>query len=285
MSQTQDQINDAKADGVTELTDAMRQTLAEYPVGGVVIFDKNLESPQQITQFLDDLQQASDTPLFTAIDEEGGLVARLANNAAFDLPQYESAAAVGTSGNPEDARAMGRTIGGYLKEYGFNLDFAPVADVNTNPDNPVIGTRAFSSEPQTAADLVGGACAGFADAGIACTLKHFPGHGDTSEDTHVGTVTLNKTLDDLRSCELVPFAQNVNNAPLIMAAHITVPQVTGDDTPASLSSVMLTDLLRGGVGLSGLDRDGFAGDAGHHRCVYPPVRRRSRRCRPVQTCC
>lgn len=245
LSQTQDQINDAKADGVTELTDAMRQTLAEYPVGGVVIFGKNLESPQQITQFLDDLQQASDTPLFTAIDEEGGLVARLANNAAFDLPQYESAAAVGTSGNPEDARAMGRTIGGYLKEYGFNLDFAPVADVNTNPDNPVIGTRAFSSEPQTAADLVGGACAGFADAGIACTLKHFPGHGDTSEDTHVGTVTLNKALDDLRSCELVPFAQNVNNAPLIMAAHITVPQVTGDDTPASLSSVMLTDLLRG----------------------------------------
>ncbi len=102
-------------------------------MGGVVIFGKNLESPQQITQFLEDLQQASDTPLFTAIDEEGGLVARLANNAAFDLPQYESAAAVGTSGNPEDARAMGRTIGGYLKEYGFNLDFAPVADVNTNP--------------------------------------------------------------------------------------------------------------------------------------------------------
>ena len=119
LSQTQDQINDAKADGVTDLTDAMRQTLAEYPVGGVVIFGKNLESPQQITQFLDDLQQASDTPLFTAIDEEGGLVARLANNAAFDLPQYESAAAVGTSGNPEDARAMGRTIGGYLKEYGL----------------------------------------------------------------------------------------------------------------------------------------------------------------------
>lgn len=269
LSQTQDQINDAKADGVTELTDAMRQTLAEYPVGGVVIFGKNLESPQQITQFLDDLQQASDTPLFTAIDEEGGLVARLANNAAFDLPQYESAAAVGTSGNPEDARAMGRTIGGYLKEYGFNLDFAPVADVNTNPDNPVIGTRAFSSEPQTAADLVGGACAGFADAGIACTLKHFPGHGDTSEDTHVGTVTLNKTLDDLRSCELVPFAQNVNNAPLIMAAHITVPQVTGDDTPASLFQRHADRSFARGAGLSGLDRDGFAGDAGHHRCVYP----------------
>ena len=105
---------------------------------------------------------------------------------------------------------------------------------------------------QTCALPICGACAGFADAGIACTLKHFPGHGDTSEDTHVGTVTLNKTLDDLLSCELVPFAQNVNNAPLIMAAHITVPQVTGDDTPASLSSVMLTDLLRGELGYQGL---------------------------------
>lgn len=251
-SQTQEQINDAKADGVTELTDAMRQTLEEYPVGGVVIFGKNLTDPQQITQFLAQMQQASVIPLFAAIDEEGGAVARLANNAAFDLPTFESAAAVGASGNPEDTRAMGRTIGTYLKEYGFNLDFAPVADVNTNPANPVIGSRAFSNDPQTAADLVGGACAGFADAGVACTLKHFPGHGDTSEDTHAGTVVLNKTLDDLRACELIPFAQNVQNAPLIMAAHIAVPQVTGDDTPASLSPVMLQDILRGELGYQGI---------------------------------
>lgn len=251
-SQTQEQINDAKADGVTELTDAMRQTLEEYPVGGVVIFGKNLTGPEQITQFLDQMQQASVIPLFAAIDEEGGAVARLANNAAFDLPTFESAAAVGASGNPEDARAMGRTIGTYLKGYGFNLDFAPVADVNTNPANPVIGSRAFSNDPQTAANLVGGACAGFADAGVACTLKHFPGHGDTSEDTHAGTVVLNKTLDDLRACELIPFAQNVQNAPLIMAAHIAVPQVTGGNTPASLSPVMLQDVLRGELGYQGL---------------------------------
>ena len=252
LSQTQDQINDAKADGVTELTDAMRQTLAEYPVGGVVIFGKNLESPQQITQFLDDLQQASDTPLFTAIDEEGGLVARLANNAAFDLPQYESAAAVGTYGNPEDARAMGRTIGGYLKEYGFNLDFAPVADVNTNPDNPVIGTRAFSSEPQTAADLVGGACAGFADAGIACTLKHFPGHGDTAEDSHNGLAVTYKTHDELAACEWIPYSANDLTGCAVMVGHIAAPNVTGDLTPASLSGTMITGYLRGELGFTGL---------------------------------
>ena len=249
---TQETIDDPRADGVTQVTDAMRETLQQYPVGGICQFGKNIESPSQLAHFNKDLQAASATPLFITVDEEGGMVARLANNDAFDLPRYASAATVGASGDPENARAMGQTIGGYLKTYGFNMDFAPDADVNTNPDNPVIGTRAFSSEPQTAADLVGGACAGFADAGIACTLKHFPGHGDTSEDTHVGTVTLNKTLDDLRSCELVPFAQNVNNAPLIMAAHITVPQVTGDDTPASLSSVMLTDLLRGELGYQGL---------------------------------
>ena len=147
---------------------------------------------------------------------------------------------------------MGQTIGAYLKEYGFTMDFAPDADVNTNPDNPIIGTRAFSSDAGTAAAMAAAMADGLRQNGVLPTLKHFPGHGDTSEDTHVGNVTLNKTLDDLRSCELVPFAQNVNNAPLIMAAHITVPQVTGDDTPASLSSVMLTDLLRGELGYQGL---------------------------------
>ena len=238
LSQTQDQINDAKADGVTELTDAMRQTLAEYPVGGVVIFGKNLESPQQITQFLDDLQQASDTPLFTAIDEEGGLVARLANNAAFDLPQYESAAAVGTSGNPEDARAMGRTIGGYLKEYGFNLDFAPVADVNTNPDNPIIGERAFSSDAATAAQMAAAAAEGLRQNGILPTLKHFPGHGDTAEDSHTDLAVTYKTREELENCELLPFAADTG-LHAVMVGHIAAPNVIGSDTPATLSAELI----------------------------------------------
>ena len=220
-----------------------QEALKKYPVGGLVYFAKNIQSEEQLTEMLSKTTGYATYPLFLGVDEEGGTVARVADQ--LKLANVGPMADIGAGGDPNAAYAAGQTIGSYLKGYGFNLDFAPVADVNTNPDNPVIGTRAFSSEPQTAADLVGGACAGFADAGIACTLKHFPGHGDTSEDTHVGTVTLNKTLDDLRSCELVPFAQNVNNAPLIMAAHITVPQVTGDDTPASLSSVMLTDLLRG----------------------------------------
>ena len=150
----QETINDAKADGVTMLTDAMRETLQAYPVGGICQFGKNITDPEQLAQFNADLQAASRTPLFIAVDEEGGAVARLANHPAFDLPQYESAAAVGASGDPADACAMGQTIGAYLKEYGFNMDFAPDADVNTNPDNPIIGTRAFSSDAATAAEII-----------------------------------------------------------------------------------------------------------------------------------
>ena len=169
----QEQIDDAKADGVTELTDAMRDALQKYPVGGVCQFGKNIVDPEQITAFNAALQEASDIPLFISVDEEGGAVARLANHPAFDLPQYESAAAVGASGDPADACAMGQTIGAYLKEYGFNMDFAPDADVNTNPDNPIIGTRAFSSDAATAAEMAAAAADGLRTSGILPTLKHW----------------------------------------------------------------------------------------------------------------
>ena len=199
----QETINDAKADGVTTLTDAMRETLQAYPVGGICQFGKNITDPEQLAQFNADLQAASRTPLFIAVDEEGGAVARLANHPAFDLPQYESAAAVGASGDPADACAMGQTIGAYLKEYGFNMDFAPDADVNTNPDNPIIGTRAFSSNAATAAEMAAAAADGLRTGGILPTLKHFPGHGDTAEDSHTALAVTYKTLDELQVCELL----------------------------------------------------------------------------------
>lgn len=117
----QETINDAKADGVTMLTDAMRETLQAYPVGGICQFGKNITDPEQLAQFNADLQAASRTPLFIAVDEEGGAVARLANHPAFDLPQYESAAAVGASGDPADACAMGQTIGAWRIFKGVRL--------------------------------------------------------------------------------------------------------------------------------------------------------------------
>ena len=180
------------------------------------------------------LKAAMDTPLLIAVDEEGGAVARLANHPAFDLPQYESAAAVGASGDPADACAMGQTIGAYLKEYGFNMDFAPDADVNTNPDNPIIGTRAFSSDAATAAEMAAAAADGLRTSGILPTLKHFPGHGDTAEDSHTALAVTYKTLDELQACELLPFAEDTG-LHAVMVGHIAAPNVTGDGTPATLS--------------------------------------------------
>ena len=230
----QETINDAKADGVTMLTDAMRETLQAYPVGGICQFGKNITDPEQLAQFNADLQAASRTPLFIAVDEEGGAVARLANHPAFDLPQYESAAAVGASGDPADACAMGQTIGAYLKEYGFNMDFAPDADVNTNPDNPIIGTRAFSSDAATAAEMAAAAADGLRTGGILPTLKHFPGHGDTAEDSHTALAVTYKTQEELASCELLPFGADTG-LHAVMVGHIAAPNVTGSDTPATLS--------------------------------------------------
>lgn len=235
---SQETINDAHADGVTAVTNDMRKTLQQYPVGGICQFGKNIESPSQLARFNADLQAASATPLLIAVDEEGGLIARLANNDAFNLPRYASAAAVGASGDPADAREMGQTIGSYLKTYGFNIDFAPDADVNTNPDNPIIGERAFSSDAATAAQMAAAAADGLRENGILPTLKHFPGHGDTAEDSHTDLAVTYKTREELENCELLPFAADTG-LHAVMVGHIAAPNVTGDMTPATLSPTLI----------------------------------------------
>ena len=235
---SQETIDDPRADGVTQVTDAMRETLQQYPVGGICQFGKNIESPSQLARFNKDLQAASVTPLFITVDEEGGMVARLANNDAFDLPRYASAAAVGALGDPENARVMGQSIGGYLKTYGFNMDFAPDADVNTNPDNPIIGERAFSSDAATAAQMAAAAAEGLRQNGILPTLKHFPGHGDTAEDSHTDLAVTYKTREELENCELLPFAADTG-LHAVMVGHIAAPNVIGSDTPATLSAELI----------------------------------------------
>lgn len=242
-SQTRQQINDADAAGVTALSDLMRDTLDRYPVGGVVLFGKNLTDPERLSDFTAQLHGVGKTPLLIAVDEEGGTVARLANHSGFDsLPDYPSAAQV-AAGGTDAVYEMSSAIGGYLKVYGIDLDFAPVADVNTNPDNPIIGERAFSEDPQQAADLVGAAVKGFHDGGVLCCLKHYPGHGDTAEDSHKDLAVTQKDWQQLLDCELVPFRAGIHaGADLVMAGHIAVPGVTGEDTPASLSPELLQRL-------------------------------------------
>ena len=236
---------------LTQMENAIREIFAKYPVGGIVQFAADLYSPEQITAYNALLQRAAEIPLFLGIDEEGGTVARLANHSAFDLPQYQSAGAVGASGNPEDALEMGQTIGAYLGEYGFNMDFAPVADVNTNPNNPVIGNRAFSSHCNVAGQMAKAMAEGLEEQGIVPVFKHFPGHGDTAQDSHEEVAYSNKTLEELQACEFIPFSGLTENQ-CVMVGHIALPEVTGDMTPATLSSEIVTGLLREKLGFRGL---------------------------------
>lgn len=248
-----DQINDMDYYGKTKLSKKMKATLKEYPVGGIIMFSKNIKSPKQLTKYTGSLQKSASTPLFMGVDEEGGLVSRIAGTPGFDVKQYTSMQAIGATGSKKKAYSVGTTIGKYLDTYGFNLDFAPVSDVNTNPNNIVIGERAFGSDPKLVAKMVSAEIKGFHKEGIMTCVKHFPGHGDTTGDTHQGYVAITKTWDQLESCELIPFKSAIKTGTdFVMVAHITAENITDDGLPSSMSKEMITDHLRGDLGYNGI---------------------------------
>ena len=231
-----------------EVNERMEATAARYPVGGVVLFAHNIKDPEQLADFVEDLRELPGTPLL-CVDEEGGRVARLANNPAFGLPKYESMAAFRS---PGEVKAAAFAIGSYLNRLGFDIDFAPVADVNTNPENIVIGNRAFSDNPADAAKKVRAYVKGLRKAGVLGCLKHFPGHGDTQADTHFGYAVSGKKWEEMASCEMIPFRAGIRaGAPLVMTAHISAPAVTGSEVPSTLSPVVLQEKLRGELGFEG----------------------------------
>lgn len=239
-------------DRATAAGETTRQALEDYPVGGLIYFADNLRTREQVTEMLANTQSFAPIGLFLAVDEEGGAVARVAKNPEMDVPAFPPMLTVGADGT-DAACEVGRTIGGYLAELGFNLDFAPVADVYTNPENTVIGDRAFSTDPAEAAELVAAAVEGFKNSGILCTLKHFPGHGDTAADSHTGAAFSQRTLEELREAEFLPFRSGIDaGAPVVMTGHISLPAVTGTDVPASLSPEIVTGLLREELGFEGL---------------------------------
>lgn len=239
--------------GATAYEAAMGHAIEKYHPGGIVFFYKNILNEAQIKKYISDLQSASRLPLFIAVDEEGGSVARIGNNPAFSVPTYKSMAAIGSTGNPVNAYNVGLNIGKYLKKYGFNLDFAPVADVNSNPKNTVIGSRSFGSDPAAVGKMVASAINGFHDSGIMTTSKHFPGHGDTTNDTHSGYVSVTKTWAQMLQTEIVPFKAAIEaGTDLIMTAHITCKNVSADGLPASLSYKLITEKLRGELGFDGV---------------------------------
>lgn len=244
--------NAETAPATDRVDDAVISRIEEYPVGGIALFSRNITSAEQLPMFISDLQSSSKYPLFIAVDEEGGRVARIANSDFFNVASYKSMEDIGKSGDASKAEEVGRQIGLYLKELGFNLDFAPVADTNTNPQNIVIGDRSYGSDPALVARMVSAQLDGMHDSGIMGTLKHFPGHGDTKDDTHSGYVSIEKTWDELKECELVPFITALPKADMVMVSHITAVNVTSDQLPTSMSETMITGKLRNELGYDGV---------------------------------
>ena len=244
---------DSNADDIKEIklqavNATMRGVNEKYPVGGIILYAHNIKDEAQLAQFIPEIRALKGSPLL-CIDEEGGRVARIANNDNFNEKKYESMGAIGATGDPQNAYECGNTIGTYLRRYGFDIDFAPVADVNTNPENIVIGQRAFSDDPAIAAPMVTNYLQGLKDAGVTGCIKHFPGHGDTKADTHYGYAQSMKTWDEMLNCEMVTFKAGIAwGCQLIMTAHIAVPNVTGSDVPSTMSPVILQDKLRGELG-------------------------------------
>jgi beta-N-acetylhexosaminidase len=233
---------------ILEVTENMKHVNENYPVGGIILYAWNIEDEAQLARIIPQIRALNGHPLL-CIDEEGGRVSRIANNPNFNVKKYESMAAIGATGDPQNAYECGNTIGTYLKRYGFDIDFAPVADVNTNPENVVIGPRAFSDAPAVAASMVVNYLQGLKDAGITGCIKHFPGHGDTKADTHYGYASTQKTWEEMLNCEMVTFKAGIQwGCQLVMTAHIGAPKVTGSDVPSTMSPIILQDKLRGELG-------------------------------------
>ena len=239
---------------ITTVDSEMINRLNKYPVGGYIFFKANVVNPNQLTKMINNLQNWSkentNLPFFTAIDEEGGRVLKIGANANFPVTKVGAMSTIITR---EKAYEAGDIIGKYLKYYGLNFNFAPDADVITNPENQIIGDRSFGSDASVVSEFAVAYSQGLQSNGILSTFKHFPGHGATKGDTHEGFAYTSKTLDELMESELVPFkAAAKNGVDAVMVAHISVPTILGDNTPCSLSKYMVTDVLRNELGFEGL---------------------------------
>lgn len=234
-----------------------RERFWQYPVGGIIYFEQNLSSEEQTRDMLSEIQKISEEriglPVFTGVDEEGGTVTRVAGHAGFSAEDVGNMREIGVTGDPEQAYKAGCTIGSYLADLGFNLDFAPCADVLTNPENTVVAKRSFGSDPELVAQMVCREMDGLEEMGVFACPKHFPGHGATTGDTHQGYSYTEKTLEELESQEFLPFIRAIQRGTdFLMVGHISLPNVLQEDVPASLSEELITGILREKLGYQGI---------------------------------
>ena len=222
------------------LNDEMINTYNEYPCGGIVLFAKNLNDERQLITLTNNIHNLNNRPLI-CIDEEGGVVSRIANSNKFRVEKKPNNNAMTTY---DDAYKQGYYIGSYLKKYHIDVDFAPVADINSDSQDNAIGERSFGDNPILVSTMVNAFISGLHDNNIIACTKHFPGHGNSKDDSHLNEVNIEDTLEMLKEEELVPFINNLDISDMVMIGHIKTPNTTNDDLPASLSKEIITDILR-----------------------------------------
>lgn len=250
-----EQLDTSKGDyyEFRKFTKEMKESMEKYSVGGIILFARNMEDIDQTKTLIENAQGSSKVPLFISVDEEGGDVARIGNNSNMHTTTFPPMEEVGADYDEEYAYRMGETIGKEIKELGFNLNFSPVADVKTNIYNEEIGNRAFGSDEKVVSKMVTQVVKGLQSQNISATLKHFPGHGSVSGDSHTSPVNADTDLLGLRSVEFKPFKAGINaGVDFVMVSHISVSKVTESTAPACMSKIVIKNMLRDELGFHGV---------------------------------
>ncbi|MFS0688646.1 beta-N-acetylhexosaminidase [Sporosarcina sp. 179-K 8C2 HS] len=238
-----------------KMSEEIKHLIHTYHIGGIILFGRNIGTPEEILALTNSLQEEArkagyETPLLICIDQENGVVRRLGEGTTI-IP---GAMLLGATYDPKNARKAGFMTGKELKALGINWNLAPVVDINNNPKNPVIGVRSFGEKPADVAEMAKHSILGMQEAGVMTTLKHFPGHGDTSVDSHLDLPVIDHNLDRLHAVELIPFKECMAaGADAVMSAHVYFPALEDkENVPATLSHSVITGLLREELGFDGV---------------------------------
>ena len=230
-----------------------KNALEAYPVGGIVYFAKNLKDREQTQSMIANTQSYTKIPLFIAVDEEGGRVARLGRNPLMGTTHLPPMKNIGDTGDETNAYNAGITLGTELGKLGFNVDFAPVADVIVNENNSEIGDRSFGTDANRVSLMVGEITRGIEEMGVSAALKHFPGHGSTYANSHTGYSESTRTIDELRNSEFLPFKAGIDQgADFVMISHMTLVNATEEKVPSSISKEVITGMLIEELGFEGI---------------------------------
>ena len=244
---------------VTELNSTIKNLISDFHLGGIALFRENIGVPAQVVQLVEDMQAAAKIPLLLGVDQEGGIVTRLQTGT--DMPGNM---VLGAANDYALTKEVAKTIGKELNALGLNLNFAPTVDVNSSPSNPIIGIRSFSSSPELVGKMGKAFVEGLKEASVLSCLKHFPGHGNTVNDTHLELAVVDYSYEELENIDLKPFEMTIQGgADTIMIAHVIVPTLDNSKhiskkdgreigTPATLSYVIISELLRNKLGFEGV---------------------------------